>query len=205
MMRSLFVVTLYCVFLGKGCSRADLDLFSDVAYNSNDDEGDGGGEVSFPYDGSGAGLSIESTLPWDLYDDQNDSFLADTGIIIDDCASKSLEPVGKPRLRAREGGPVCGTQEPQEKKATAPFWQLQDDPRGGTDLTLTLEEFSCNVHGYEFAVCDSGNMNDLKPMVLSHFILEYCDLCEFAPGASVFPLLFFFEIPEIFFEAELRK
>lgn len=190
-MRSLFFVTLCCIFLGKGRSRADLNLFSGVIDNNNNDEDDGGSDILFPYQESGTGLSVEPTLPWDLYDDPNDSFLADTSITIDDCSSESLEPVGKLKLRAREGGPVCETQKPQQKKSNAPFWQLKDDLHdGGNDLTLTLEEFSCNVHGYQYVVCDSGTMNDFEPLVLNLFTLEYCDLCKLPPGQSLSSICF---------------
>jgi hypothetical protein len=177
-MRSSFILILY-LFAAVGDSLADLDLLSDfISYG--DEMLFPQDELLFEYDQVGTAHTFES-LAWNLDDAfplQEESFLADTIDVTDVCTLDSMQPVGKVRAR----GPVCEAPPPRKKKPKAPFWVQQADDRDLLGLTFTLEELACNNQGYEYIVCDSGDLRDSELMISMHYHLEKCDLCTFACG-----------------------
>ncbi len=177
-MRSSFILILY-LFATIWDSLADLGLFSDFISYDDDEILFPLDELLFEYDQVGTGGHTLESLAWnfdDVFQLQEESFVADTIDVTDVCTLDSIQPVGKVRAR----GPVCETPPPRKNRSPAAFWVQQSDDRDLWGLTFTLEELACNNQGYEYIVCDSGDRGDLELVFSMHYELKNCDLCMFA-------------------------
>lgn len=168
-------------------SLADLDLFPDDFTASSDDS-------IFQYNEDGAD-PFPTSPAWDLDDpslSQQGALFADTLVYNDACASDDTEP----GLKIRARGPECANDEIEatdkpRRKNEDPSWSPGSHQIRPADTATSLEEFTCHLEGYNYAVCDSGDPTDIEsPDTGQYCSLSHCDLCMLVgKSLAFFPAL----------------
>ena len=181
MMQAWLVILSYLLTI-SGNPLADSDLFTGDFTADND-------ESLFQYNDVEA-EPLSTSLAWDLADaslPQQEAVLADALDDADACASENNESVV--RLRARGAECAIDGFEAAKRPPRMPPRKNNFNPSSIpgslppldlTDLTTSLEEFTCNSRGFIHAVCDSGYPGDNEKMFIGqYFTLSHCNLCMF--------------------------
>lgn len=174
-----WLIILSYLLTALGNSVNDLDLFtSDFSADSD--------ELLFEYDDVETEPLLTS-FAWDLHDTslpQEGALMADALDGANTCATDSLEPAVKLRSRGAE----CETND--DEASTNPSGGEKKNPNTilgfpyirMKNWATSFEDFTCNNHGFTYAVCDSGNFEDIERMFIGqYFSLSHCDLCKRNP------------------------
>ena len=185
MMQAWLIILSY-LLTALGNSLNDLDLFtSDFTANSD--------ELLFQYDDVETEL-LPTSFAWDLDEaspPQEGALVADALDDANACVTESPEPAVKLRARGAECeiNEIEASKKPPRNRKKYPNTILGSPYSSMVDWATSLEDFACNNHGFTYAVCDSGNVQDNERMFIGqYFSLSYCDLCEFVRNPSLFSL-----------------